>query len=220
MTDLTITNNNNLYMEKIDHTAHPDMYDVESSKIGMWLFIFTELLLFGGLFIVYSVYRYLNPDAFHLAAEELNTFIGALNTVILLVSSMTIAMATSALQKKQKNLAIILVVVTFLIGIAFLVNKYFEWGVKFEHGIWPGSEHMLTQMSQGEILFFGLYFVMTGLHALHIIVGLIIMGFAIKGIVKGKVNENRPSMLDNAGLYWHLVDLIWIFLFPLFYLIH
>ncbi|MCY1720393.1 cytochrome c oxidase subunit 3 family protein [Prolixibacteraceae bacterium Z1-6] len=205
--------------EHVHHVEHPDMYDPESSKIGMWLFIFTELLLFGGLFLVYSVYRYMNPDAFHMAAVELNTTIGAFNTVILLVSSMTIAMSTSALQKGQKNLTIGLVVITFLIGIGFLVNKWFEWGVKFDHGIWPGSEHMIENMSQGEILFFGLYFVMTGLHALHIIVGLVVMGFAIRGVANGKVNPDRPSMLENAGLYWHLVDLIWIFLFPLFYLI-
>jgi cytochrome c oxidase subunit 3 len=205
--------------EHVHHVEHPDMYDPESSKIGMWLFIFTELLLFGGLFLVYSVYRFMNPDAFHMAAVELNTTIGAFNTVILLISSMTIAMSTSALQKGQKNLTIGLVVITFLIGIGFLVNKWFEWGVKFDHGIWPGSEHMIENMSQGEILFFGLYFVMTGLHALHIIIGLVIMGFAIRGINNGKVNVERPSMLENAGLYWHLVDLIWIFLFPLFYLI-
>jgi cytochrome c oxidase subunit 3 len=205
--------------EHLHHVEHPDMYDPESSKIGMWLFIFTELLLFGGLFIVYSVYRYMNPDAFHLAAEELDTFIGALNTVILLISSMTMAMATTALQKGHKKVAIGLVVVTFIIGLIFLVNKYFEWGTKFSHGIWPGSEQMIDQMSQGEILFFGLYFVMTGLHALHIIIGLAIMVFAIRGINNGKVNPERPSLLDNCGLYWHLVDLIWIFLFPLFYLI-
>lgn len=205
--------------EHVHHVEHPDMYDPESSKIGMWLFIFTELLLFGGLFLVYAVYHYMNTDAFHLAGEELNTTIGTINTVILLISSMTIAMSTTAIQKGHKKVAIALVVVTFLIGIAFLVNKWFEWGVKFNHGIWPGSEHMLETMSQGEILFFGLYFVMTGLHALHIIVGLIIMAFAIRGVSNGKVNVERPSLLENAGLYWHLVDLIWIFLFPLFYLI-
>lgn len=205
--------------EHVHHVEHPDMYDVESSKIGMWLFIFTELLLFGGLFIVYSVYRYLNADAFHLAAEELNTSIGAFNTVILLISSMTIAMSTTALQKGHKKVAIGLVAVTFLIGLGFLINKWFEWGVKFDHGIWPGSEYMLETMSQGEILFFGLYFIMTGVHALHIIIGLAIMVFAIRGINNGKVHAERPSMLDNCGLYWHLVDLIWIFLFPLFYLI-
>ena len=205
--------------EHVHHVEHPDMYDPESSKIGMWLFIFTELLLFGGLFLVYAVYRYLNTDAFHLAAEELNTSVGAINTVILLISSMTMAMATTALQKGQKKISIGLVSVTFLIGVIFLVNKWFEWGVKFEHGLWPGSEQMLETLSQGEILFFGLYFIMTGLHALHIIIGLAIMVFAIRGVSNGKVNAERPSLLDNCGLYWHLVDLIWIFLFPLFYLI-
>lgn len=207
-------------MEHAHHVEHPDMYDAESSKVGMWLFIFTELLLFGALFVIYAVYRYMNPDAFHLAGEELNRVIGTVNTVILLISSMTIAMATTALQKGQRNVAIGLVSITFVIGLAFLVNKYFEWGVKFSHGIWPGSEHMMNEMSHGEVLFFGLYFVMTGLHALHIIIGMAIMVFAVRGLVRGKVHADRPSLLDNCGLYWHLVDLIWIFLFPLFYLIH
>jgi cytochrome c oxidase subunit 3 len=113
-----------------------------------------------------------------------------------------------------------LLAVTTLIGLIFLVNKYFEWGTKFDHGIWPGSEHLLNDFSQGEILFFGLYFVMTGLHALHIVIGLIIILVAAWQVHKGTVNENRAALLENSGLYWHLVDLIWIFLFPLFYLIH
>ena len=205
-------------MEETVQTEHVH-YDAEASKIGMWLFIFTELLLFGGLFLTYSVYRYLNPEAFHLAALELNTSIGAINTVLLLVSSMTIAMSTTTLQLKKKGATLGLLVITIIIGIVFLVNKYFEWGVKFEHGIWPGSEHLINDFGQGEILFFGLYFVMTGLHALHIIIGLIIIAVAAYRIQKGTVHENRAALLDNAGLYWHLVDLIWIFLFPLFYLI-
>jgi len=200
------------------HSEH-DHYDAEASKIGMWLFIFTELLLFGGLFIVYSVYRLMNPEAFHLAAHELNRFIGSLNTVLLLISSMTIATATSTLQQKKKGATLVLMAITVIIGIVFLINKYFEWGVKFEHGIWPGSEHLLNDFSQGEILFFGLYFVMTGLHALHIIIGLIIILVAANRVRMGTVNENRAALLENAGLYWHLVDIIWIFLFPLFYLI-
>jgi cytochrome c oxidase subunit 3 len=162
----------------------------------------------------------MNQDAFHLAAEELNTTIGAINTILLLVSSMTIAMSTSTLQLKKKGATLALLAVTVLIGLIFLVNKYFEWGAKFEHGIWPGSEHLLNDFSQGEILFFGLYFVMTGLHALHIIIGLIIILVAAWRVHKGTINENRASLLENSGLYWHLVDLIWIFLFPLFYLIH
>jgi cytochrome c oxidase subunit 3 len=195
-------------------------YDQEASKLGMWLFIFTELLLFGGLFLVYSIYRFLNPEAFRMGGEELNLTIGAVNTIILLVSSMTIAMSTSALQKKDKKLTLFLLGITILLALIFLVNKYFEWGVKFEHGIWPGSQHLVNDLSKGEILFFGLYFVMTGLHALHIVVGMIVIIVALSKVQKGTVNADRPSLLENAGLYWHLVDLIWIFLFPLFYLIH
>jgi cytochrome c oxidase subunit III len=205
-------------MEKSTQVEHSH-YDSEASKIGMWLFIFTELLLFGGLFIIYSVYRYLNPDAFHLAAEELNRFIGTANTLILLISSMTIAMSTTALQQKNKRLTLVLTSITVFLGIVFLINKYFEWGVKFSHGIWPGSPHMLETMSQGEILFFGLYFIMTGLHALHIIIGLAVIAVAMAKVSSGKVNADRAALLENAGLYWHLVDIIWIFLFPLFYLI-
>ena len=206
-------------MEQNAHREHIH-YDAEAAKIGMWLFIFTELLLFGGLFIVYSIYRYMNQEAFHLAAEELNTTIGAINTVLLLISSMTIAMSTTTLQLKKKGATIALLAITIIIGVIFLVNKYFEWGLKFEHGIYPGSEHLLNDFSQGEILFFGLYFVMTGLHALHIIIGLIIILVAAWQVHTGTVNENRAALLENSGLYWHLVDLIWIFLFPLFYLIH
>ncbi len=195
-------------------------YDEEGAKIGMWLFIFTELLLFGGLFIIYSVYRFRNQDAFHMAAEELNVTVGTINTFILLISSMTIAMSTSALQKKQKGTTILLLEITFMLGLIFLINKYFEWGVKFDHGIFPGSQYMMDNLSQGEILFFGLYFVMTGLHALHIIIGMVVIGFALSGVSSGRVHPHRAVLLENAGLYWHLVDLIWIFLFPLFYLIH
>jgi cytochrome c oxidase subunit 3 len=162
----------------------------------------------------------MNQEAFQLAAHELDTFIGAFNTVILLVSSMTIAMSTSSLQKKNIKLTISLIGITLLLALVFLVNKYFEWGTKFEHGIIPGSQHLTTDFGQGEILFFGLYFVMTGLHALHIIAGMVIMTVALAKVRKGTTHAGRPVLLENAGLYWHLVDLIWIFLFPLFYLIH
>ena len=202
------------------HQAHHEHYDPEASKIGMWLFIFTELLLFGGMFIVYSVYRYLNPEAFHLAGEELNRLIGAINTVILLVSSMTIAMATSAIRRNNIWLTQQLLGLTVMMAMVFLVNKYFEWGSKIGHGIFPGSEYMLTNYSQGEILFFGLYFVMTGLHALHIVVGMALIIWTMSEIKQRKVHAGKMDLLENSGLYWHLVDIIWIFLFPLFYLIH
>jgi cytochrome c oxidase subunit III len=206
-------------MEQAKHVVH-DHYDAEASKIGMWLFIFTELLLFGVLFIIYAVYRYINHEAFHLAAEELDTFVGAVNTVILLVSSMTIAMSTTSLRKKNKTLTLMLTGITMILGVVFLVNKYFEWAGKFDHGIFPGSEYLTESLSQGEILFFGLYFIMTGLHALHIIIGLVIIAVAMWKVYTGKVHAERAALLENSGLYWHLVDIIWIFLFPLFYLIH
>jgi cytochrome c oxidase subunit 3 len=199
--------------------AHADEHrDDIGSRFGMWLFIFTELLLFAGLFITYSVFRFKNWQAFHLAAEELDTFIGALNTVILLISSATIAMSITALQKKQKALTLTLMGITILIGVIFLINKYFEWSIKIEHGLYPGSE-ILLQFGKGEVLFFGLYFFMTGLHALHIIIGLGFIGFVFYYIVKDRVKYDDFVLLENAGLYWHLVDIIWIFLFPLFYLI-
>jgi len=199
-------------------TAHDEHRDDQASKIGMWLFIFTELLLFGGLFVVYSVYRYLNPVAFHLAGQELDVVIGTINTVILLVSSMTIAMSTTAIQRKDKRTTLILIGITLLLALVFLVNKYFEWGTKIGHGLYPGSS-VLEELGRGDLLFFGLYFFMTGLHALHIVVGMVFLAFLFVYVWKGKLTHDNFQLLENGGLYWHLVDLIWIFLFPLFYLI-
>lgn len=193
--------------------------DDEASKFGMWLFIFTEILLFGGLFVVYSMYRYIHPEAFKLAGEELDWVIGTVNTVILIVSSATIAMSITAIQKGNKKLTLRLLYATVILAVVFLVNKYFEWGLKFEHGFYPSSD-VLSELGFGTILFFGLYFFMTGLHAFHIIVGIVFIGFIIVYVHQGKIDAGNHQLLENSGLYWHLVDLIWIFLFPLFYLIH
>lgn len=201
-------------MSLITETHRDDL----ASKTGMWLFLFTEMLLFGGLFIVYSVYRFRNPEAFHQAAHELSVFIGTANTIILLISSSTIAMSVTAIQKKNKKLALLLLGITILLGVAFLVNKYFEWGGHIKEHIYPGSS-VLALRGQGDVLFYGLYFFMTGLHALHIIIGLVFIGFITVFIIKDKIDYSNFALLENSGLYWHLVDLIWIFLFPLFYLI-
>jgi cytochrome c oxidase subunit 3 len=189
-----------------------------ASKTGMWLFLFTEMLLFGGLFVVYSVYRFRNAQAFHLAARELNVTIGTINTIILLTSSAMIAMSITALQKKNKKFALFLLGITIFLGLAFLVNKYFEWGGHIKEHIYPGSP-VLALRGQGDVLFFGLYFFMTGLHALHIIIGLVFIGVITLKISRDKITYDNFVLLENSGLYWHLVDLIWIFLFPLFYLI-
>ncbi|MFO7526478.1 MAG: cytochrome c oxidase subunit 3, partial [Ignavibacteriaceae bacterium] len=154
-------------------TAHVHRDDI-ASRMGMWLFLFTELLLFGGMFILYSVYRFNNPDAFHLAAKELNTIIGTFNTVILLTSSLTMALSITAIQRKNKSLSIFFQLITVVLALGFMVNKYFEWTAKFHHGIYPGGEELLARPS-GEILFFGLYYVMTGLHGLHVVIGLVLI---------------------------------------------
>ncbi|MBA4250207.1 MAG: cytochrome C oxidase subunit III [Chlorobiaceae bacterium] len=192
--------------------------DDEATRIGMWLFLFTELLLFGGLFIAYAVYRYLHPHEFMMAGKELNSFLGALNTVILLTSSLTMALSIAAIQRNKKNLSIFLQVLTLILALGFLINKSFEWSIKFSHGIYPGSETLLAKGS-GEILFYGLYYTMTGLHAIHVVIGMIIIGVMTLFTIKGTINSGNNVRLESAGLYWHLVDLIWIFLFPLFYLI-
>jgi cytochrome c oxidase subunit 3 len=199
--------------------AHHDEHrDDEGSKLGIWLFIFTELLFFGGLFITYAVYRHANSQAFHLAAEQLDVTVGTINTVILLISSMTIAMSITAIQKKDKRTTLVLIGITLLLALVFLVNKYFEWAGKIDHGIWPGSP-LLEELGRGDTLFFGLYYFMTGLHALHIIIGMVLIIVIYVRVQKDKITHDNFQLLENGGLYWHLVDLIWIFLFPLFYLI-
>lgn len=246
-------------------------HDPIGAKIGMWLFLFTELLLFGGLFLLYAIYLDKYPQDFYFGSSQLDQFVGAMNTIILLTSSLTMALSVASLQRRKQNLAIFFLVVTFFLGAVFLVNKYFEWGAKISHGIFPGTETM-SQHPHGEILFYGLYYTMTGLHGLHVLVGMIIMVFLIYFIakkskrplsltqnqlepyigkqltlsdesgraiwksdkisseikamdlmVKGESSEEDHKLnvvkLENSGLYWHLVDIIWIFLFPLFYLI-
>ncbi len=193
--------------------------DDEASKMGMWLFLFTELLLFGGLFIVYMVYRMLNHESFLISSFELNVTMGTINTVVLLFSSMTIAMAITAIQKGDRDKAVKLLITTLLLSLVFLVIKYFEWSAKIHHGLFPGMDYYKL-LPKGEALFFFLYFIMTGLHALHIIIGGILIGVVLRRTQRGEVNREKYALAENAGLYWHLVDLIWIYLFPLFYLIH
>jgi cytochrome c oxidase subunit 3 len=246
-------------------------YDPIGARIGMWLFLFTELLLFGGLFLLYAIFLNRYPEAFHYASGQLDQFVGAMNTIILLTSSLTMVLSVGALQRNARKLSMLFLSITFILGAAFLVNKYFEWGAKIHHGIFPGSAELI-QHPKGEIMFYGLYYTMTGLHGLHVIIGMIIMAFllyflakksstpvqlksdmleklkgnqlfftdakgnkiwesgelsdelrSIEVVVKGKVSpedlKSNVVKLENSGLYWHLVDIIWIFLFPLFYLI-
>lgn len=205
-------------LHKNESLVHDEHYDPEGSKIGMWIFIFTELFLFGGLFLVYAVFRNKYSADFHHAAEDLNAFIGTVNTVVLLVSSMTVAMSITAIQKGDRTRAVRLLLITLLAAVVFMVNKYFEWSYKIEYQLYPGSE-VVKGLPHGETLFYGLYYMMTGLHALHVLIGMVLLIVVIIRIMNGKVNSERYVLHENSGLYWHLVDFIWIFLFPLLYLI-
>jgi cytochrome c oxidase subunit 3 len=195
-----------------------EVRDDTGSKLGMWLFLLSEIVLFGGLFILYSTYRYKYSIDFHLAAGELNRLIGTFNTLILLTSSLTMATSISAIQKGQRRLSACLVIATIFLGLLFLVNKGVEWSGKINHGIYPSSPTLLAR-TKGEILFFGLYYVMTGLHGLHVLVGVAVLSVMLVLLLKAKINQTHFAALENSGLYWHLVDIVWIFLFPLFYLI-
>ena len=192
--------------------------DATGARLGMWLFILSEILLFGGLFILYSAYRYKNPVDFHHASRELEVLLGTLNTIILLTSSLSMAASLAAMQRGQQKLSMVLLMTTMALGLLFLVNKGFEWGAKIEHGIYPNSPTLLAR-AKGEILFFGLYYVMTGLHGLHVLVGVCVLCVMLMLLLKEKINPTHVTPLENSGLYWHLVDMIWIFLYPLFYLI-
>lgn len=192
--------------------------DKTGIKIGMWIFLYSEIILFGGLFVLYAVYFHAFPDDFASGGKELNRIFGTANTLVLLFSSFTVAASITAIQRRKKIQSMTLLVISILCGVIFLVNKYFEWGAKFEHGLYPNSEHLL-EADPGFIIFFGLYYTITGLHGLHVIIGMTLLAISLVLVMRNRVSAERYAMLENSGLYWHLVDLIWIFVFPLFYLV-
>lgn len=192
--------------------------DDTGARFGMWIFLYTEVILFGGLFILYAVALAKFPHQFAEASHKLNIYFGAANTLILLASSLTIAMAITAVQRSKTTQALGLCIATIVLAVVFLINKYFEWSAEISHGIYPGSEH-LAEMGPGVTTFFNLYYFTAGLHGLHILIGGTLIGVVTVFIAKGKVNDDRHTLLENSALYWHLVDLVWVFLFPLYYLI-
>ncbi|NTW86070.1 MAG: cytochrome c oxidase subunit 3 family protein [Holophagaceae bacterium] len=187
------------------------------SRLGMWLFLVTEMVLFGGLFIGYSYMRYRYPAEFHHGGMELNATLGVINTLVLLTSSLTVVLSIVAVQRGEKQRAMALLGTTLGLGLTFLVIKGFEWSAKFHHGLYPNSPHLAT-LPPGEQVFFGLYFTMTGLHGVHVIAGLSVLGVMLWWVATDRIRQDRYIHLENSGLYWHLVDVIWIFLLPLFYL--
>ncbi len=192
----------------------------ESAKLGMWVFLLTEILLFGGLFVAYAIYRAWFHDMFYNAHLALDIGLGAINTVVLITSSVTIALAIRAVQVSKNKQAIWLMFVTLLLAATFLVIKYFEYSHKIELGQLPGNLYTYEGIEgTNPHIFFSIYFAMTGLHGLHVIIGMIVIGWVMVRTFKNEFSPQYYTPVEMAGLYWHLVDLIWIFLFPLLYLI-
>jgi len=192
----------------------------ESAKLGMWVFLLTEILLFGGLFVAYSIYRAWNPEIFHNAHVHLDITLGALNTVVLITSSVTMALAIRNMQLGMRKQAMVNLTVTLLLASVFLVVKYFEYNHKFHLGQLPGRFYTFEGIAGGNPhIFFSVYFLMTGLHGIHVLAGMAAIGWMLIRTGRGHFSAAYHTPIEMTGLYWHLVDMIWIFLFPLLYLV-
>ena len=206
---------------KLQHHFDDMAQQTEASTLGMWVFLVTEITFFGGLFMAYLVYRTQSPEGFAEASHHLNVFWGAVNTVVLIVSSLTMAMAvrsaqTSAPAKTQVGWLL----ATMAFGTAFLGVKAVEYTDKFTNHLVPGPDfHWEGKHPAAAEMFYSLYFCMTGLHALHMVIGLGIMTVIAIMAWRRQFDEDYYTPVEVSGLYWHFVDIVWIFLFPLLYLI-
>ncbi len=196
----------------------PPHKDYAGAKLGMWIFLFTELLLFGGLFLLYAVYLARYPHEFAAAGREMHLALGAANTTILITGSFLAAMAVTAIQRDERRKVIWLMGGAVLTAAVFLFNKYLEWSAEIGHGIFPGSARLVAG-PPGESVFFSLYYLTVGLHGLHVLIGGTFLTVVAVRVRRGSIHAGNYVLLENCALYWHLVDLIWIFIFPLYYLI-
>jgi len=206
---------------ELQHHFDDVAQQVESSTLGMWLFLATEIMFFGGMFCGYTVYRNAFPDAFASTSRYMNVTVGAINTAVLICSSLTMALAVRAAQLGQKKALIWLLILTLTLGCVFLGLKAVEYHEKWvDHHIpGPGFHYADARYAQQAQILFYLYFAMTGLHAVHMIVGAGLLITLIFMAARNRFSAAWYTPVDMIGLYWHFVDIVWIFLFPLLYLI-
>lgn len=215
---------------KLQMHFHSMDQQLEASTLGMWVFLVTEVMFFGGLFMAYIVYRHMYPLAWVEASHELNWRLGGLNTVVLICSSITMALGVRAAMIGDRKWQMNYIAITSLLGATFLVVKFFEYKAKFEHHLVPGpnwdphevlanGQLVPVHLPEGSQIFFSLYFIMTGIHAIHMVIGLGIMAYIWLQAKKGAYDAEYFAPVEVSGLYWHFVDIVWIFLFPLLYLL-
>jgi cytochrome c oxidase subunit 3 len=192
----------------------------DAATLGMWIFLVTEIMFFGGLMLSYTVARYLYPAAFAMASHYSDPKIGAINTAVLICSSLTMALAVHAAQTGERKPLMGYLATTIVLGCVFLSVKGYEWWEKFHEHVVPGYSYQITgPQARTASLYFTHYFAMTGLHALHMIIGVCILAVLLVRSYRGVYTPAYHAAVENSGLYWHFVDIVWIFLFPLLYLI-
>ncbi|RME61013.1 MAG: cytochrome c oxidase subunit 3 family protein [Candidatus Dadabacteria bacterium] len=203
------------------HVHHMDPETAyTAAKFGMWLFLATEILLFGVLFSSFAIYRWMYLDFFHHASQHLNWKLGAINTAILIFSSYTAAVAVTAAQTGDNQRVARNLLITIICGAIFLIIKYIEYSAKYHHGIFPGTDYWNSEEFGSKYrMYFGLYYTMTGLHALHVFAGMCLLFWVRTKAVANRFSPKYYTPVEVGALYWHLVDLIWIYLFPLLYLV-
>ncbi|HEY3052666.1 MAG TPA: cytochrome c oxidase subunit 3 family protein [Thermoanaerobaculia bacterium] len=197
----------------------------EASTLGMWMFLATEILFFGGMFCAYTIYRIMYYEAFRAGAHHQNWIVGTGNTAVLIGSSLTMALAVWAAQMNRRNLTVLMLILTLILGSVFIGVKAYEYSQHIHEGLFPGKfftyvdrEH--PELTKGVELFMTFYFGMTGLHALHMVIGAGLLIWMIFRARRGDFGPEYYSPVEIMGLYWHFVDIVWIFLFPLLYLLH
>lgn len=193
----------------------------EVNTLGMWIFLVTEVMLFAGIFLAYAVYFYIYPEAFTMASRELDVLLSSVNTFILLGSSLTMALAVRSAQLSDSKRLVLFLAFTIVLGAIFLGIKGFEYYEKFEKHLIPGTDFQFEPIqfvSQARI-YFSLYFATTGLHAVHMIAGIFVLSYFIWRARQGYYGAQNYEQVENLGLYWHFVDVAWVFIFPLYYLV-
>lgn len=197
-------------------------HEYQSSKEGIWLFMVTEILMFGGLFVGYTIFHNIYPEMFAEGAENLNWKMGFINTLVLIFSSFTMALGIYYIQHRQNSKAALNLAATVLCGAIFMCIKYFEYSHKFELGLLPGKwlDVAKTGAQHANLgLYYGFYYCMTGLHGFHVLIGMCLIIWVLIRTLRGDFNPNYYTAVEGVGIFWHIVDLIWIFLFPLLYLV-